>query len=71
MRFVRRPRRHLFEAGKIRLHARLAAAGGETGRQDRRRDYEGPGTSPDRADAMVWGLTELQKDRLEPRFRLL
>jgi phage terminase large subunit-like protein len=36
-------------------------------------DYEGPGSSPDRADAMVWGLTELmlQKERAEPRVRRL
>jgi hypothetical protein len=25
--------------------------------------YEGPGQSPDRADAMVWGLTELMLGR--------
>ncbi len=36
-------------------------------------DYEGPGNSPDRADAMVWALTELmlQKERAEPRIRRL
>lgn len=49
----------LFESGRVRLHGRfpelerelcgLIAGGG----------YEGPGTSPDRADAMVWALTEL------------
>ena len=49
----------LFEKGSVRLHGRfpeleaqlcgLIAGGG----------YEGPGTSPDRADAMVWALTEL------------
>ena len=35
--------------------------------------YEGPGRSPDRADAMVWALTELMlaKQRAEPRIRLL
>lgn len=53
------PVAHLFEAGKVRFHGHwpdleeqlrgLIAGGG----------YEGPGTSPDRADAMVWGLTEL------------
>jgi len=33
--------------------------------------YEGPGRSPDRADAMVWALTELLlgKERLPPRVR--
>ncbi len=36
-------------------------------------NYEGPGKSPDRADAMVWGITELllEKERAEPRIMLL
>jgi len=35
--------------------------------------YEGPGRSPDRADALVWALTELMlgKSDREPRVRLL
>ena len=35
--------------------------------------YEGPGRSPDRADAMVWALTELMlgKARAEPRVWVL
>jgi phage terminase large subunit-like protein len=35
--------------------------------------YEGPGRSPDRADAMVWALTDLMLGRgfAEPRVRLL
>jgi phage terminase large subunit-like protein len=35
--------------------------------------YEGPGRSPDRADAMVWAMTELMlgKRRAEPRVRCL
>ena len=34
--------------------------------------YEGPGHSPDRADAMVWAMTELfAKPRAEPRIRIL
>jgi phage terminase large subunit-like protein len=35
--------------------------------------YHGPGTSPDRADAMVWALTELMlgPKRAEPRIRIL
>ncbi len=35
--------------------------------------YEGPGRSPDRADAMVWALTELLcgKPRAEPRIRVI
>jgi len=31
-------------------------------------DYAGPGRSPDRADALVWALTELMLEkRPEPR----
>lgn len=55
------PVAHLFEAGKVRLHGRmpeleaqllgLIAGGG----------YEGPGASPDRADAMVWGVAEVMR----------
>lgn len=67
------PVAHLFEAGRVLLHGRfpeleaqlcgLIAGGG----------YEGPGTSPDRADAMVWGLTELllTPERAPPRIRVL
>jgi len=34
--------------------------------------YQGPGTSPDRADAMVWAMTELMDTpRAEPRVRWL
>jgi phage terminase large subunit-like protein len=62
------PVAHLFEAGRVLLHRRFPEleaqllgliAGGK---------YEGPGRSPDRADAMVWGLTELMLGvRAEPR----
>lgn len=36
-------------------------------------DYEGPGKSPDSADAMVWGLTELMLgvERAPPSIRRL
>jgi len=36
-------------------------------------DCEGPGASPDRADAMVWALTELMlgKESADPRTRRL
>jgi phage terminase large subunit-like protein len=57
------PVAHLCEAGRVRLHGRmpeleaqllgLIAGGG----------YEGPGTSPDRADAMVWGVGEVVRGR--------
>jgi phage terminase large subunit-like protein len=33
--------------------------------------YEGPGTSPDRADAMVWGVSELMRESGEPRVRVV
>ena len=60
----------LYEAGRVR-HAGLFAAledqlcglmaGGA---------YQGPGRSPDRADALVWALTELMlKPKAEPRVR--
>ncbi|HEX8262714.1 MAG TPA: terminase family protein [Allosphingosinicella sp.] len=63
----------LFEGGRARfaggfpeLEDQLAGmvAGG---------DYEGPGRSPDRADAMVWAMTELmlRRRRAEPRIRSL
>jgi phage terminase large subunit-like protein len=63
----------LFEAGRAKFAgafpeledqlAGLIAGGG----------YEGPGRSPDRADAMVWAMTELMlgKPRAEPRIRQL
>jgi phage terminase large subunit-like protein len=62
------PVSHLFEAGRAFLHGKmpeleaqllgLIAGGG----------YEGPGHSPDRADAMVWGITELMLGRrAEPK----
>jgi phage terminase large subunit-like protein len=61
----------LFESGRVKIHGRfpdlerelcgLIAGGG----------YEGPGTSPDRADAMVWALTKLSKrvKKVEPGLR--
>lgn len=33
--------------------------------------YRGPGGSPDRADAMVWAMTELFRPKAEPRVRRL
>ena len=62
----------LYEAGRVRHTAMFAAledqlcgimAGG---------GYEGPGRSPDRADALVWALTELMLGREQrPRVRHL
>lgn len=61
----------LYEAGRVR-HAGLFPAledqlcGLMTGG-----GYAGPGRSPDRADALVWALTELVlRDRVEPRVSL-
>jgi phage terminase large subunit-like protein len=31
--------------------------------------YQGPSSSPDRADAMIWAMTELLEKRAEPRIR--
>lgn len=63
----------LFEAGKVVLHGRFPALEAELLGMIAGGDYEGPGTSPDRADAMVWALTELMlgKERAEPRVRRL
>ena len=56
-----------FEAGRVVLHGRFPALEAELLGMIAGRDYEpvwsggpgGPGVSPDRADALVWGLTEL------------
>jgi phage terminase large subunit-like protein len=60
-----------FEAGKVRLHGRLPELEAELCGIIAGGAYEGPGTSPDRADAMVWALTELMLggERPEPRVR--
>ncbi|HEX8672285.1 MAG TPA: hypothetical protein VF710_10360, partial [Longimicrobium sp.] len=71
----------LFEAGRVTLHGRfpeleaelmgLIAGGGYDAASSGGRG--GAGRSPDRADAMVWGLTELmlQPDRAMPSVRAL
>ncbi|HEV2815992.1 MAG TPA: terminase family protein [Allosphingosinicella sp.] len=67
------PVARLFEAGKVVLHDRFRELEAELLGMIAGGDYEGPGTSPDRADAMVWALTELMlgKERAEPRIRRL
>jgi phage terminase large subunit-like protein len=61
-----------FERGEAKLAGRFPAleddlAGMVTGGR-----YQGPGTSPDRADTMVWALTELMAaPAAEPRIRRL
>ncbi|HEX6374352.1 MAG TPA: terminase family protein [Allosphingosinicella sp.] len=63
----------LFEAGQVVLHGRFPELEAQLCGMIAGGDYEGPGASPDRADAMVWGLTELmlQKERAEPRITSL
>ena len=63
----------LFEAGKVVLHGRFPELEAEMLGMIAGGDYEGPGKSPDRADAMVWGLTELMlgPEHAPPRIRSL
>ena len=67
------PIAHLFEAGKILLHGRFPELEAELLGMVAGGDYQGPGNSPDRADAMVWALTELMlgKERAPPSIRRL
>jgi phage terminase large subunit-like protein len=34
-------------------------------------DYQGPGKSPDRADALIWALAALAKPVIEPKMRMI
>jgi phage terminase large subunit-like protein len=63
----------LFEAGRVTLHGRFPELESELMGLIAGGGYEGPGDSPDRADAMVWGLTELmlQKEPVPPPIRSL
>jgi phage terminase large subunit-like protein len=62
----------LFEAGKVALHGKFPELEAELLGIIAGAPYEGPGTSPDRADAMVWALTELMlKPERVPRVRML
>jgi phage terminase large subunit-like protein len=63
----------LFEAGKVAVHGRFPELEAQLCGMIAGGDYEGPGNSPDRADALVWALTELmlQKEKAEPRIRAL
>jgi len=60
----------LFEAGKVVLHGRLPELEAELLGMIAGGDYEGPGTSPDRVDAMVWGLTELMLGKQRALLRI-
>jgi phage terminase large subunit-like protein len=62
----------LFEAGKVVLHGHFPELEAELCGIIAGAPYEGPGKSPDRADAMVWALTELMLGvQREPRVRVL
>jgi len=63
----------LFESGRAKLAGRFAALEDELCGLTWDAGYQGPGRSPDRADAMVWAMTELllERPRAEPRVRLL
>ena len=56
------PVAHLFEAGRVRLHGRMPELEAQLLGMIAGGGYEGPGTSPDRADAMVWGVGEVMRE---------
>jgi phage terminase large subunit-like protein len=61
----------LYEAGRVRHAGVFAALEDEMCGLIAGGGYEGPGRSPDRADALVWALTELMLGvRGEPRVRV-
>lgn len=49
----------LYEAGRVRHCGQFPALEDQLCGLMAGGGYEGPGRSPDRADALVWGLTEL------------
>lgn len=62
----------LYEAGRVRHAGFFPKLEDELCGMMLAGAYEGPGRSPDRADALVWALTELcLNQRREPRVRLL
>jgi phage terminase large subunit-like protein len=63
----------LFESGRAKLAGRFPELEDELAGLSWSGRYEGPGRSPDRADAMVWAMSELMLgERLaEPRIRQL
>lgn len=61
----------LFEAGKVKIAGRFPELEDEMAGLIAGGGYEGPGRSPDRADAMVWAMSALIRPRPEPRIRLL
>jgi phage terminase large subunit-like protein len=65
------PVAHLFEAGRAWIHGRMPELEAQMLGMIAGGGYEGPGHSPDRADAMVWGVSELMRERAEPRVRVV
>jgi phage terminase large subunit-like protein len=61
-----------FEGGRAKLAGRFPELEDELAGLTAGGGYEGPGRSPDRADAMVWALTALfERPKAEPRIRFL
>ena len=60
-----------FERGKAKFAGTFPALEDELAGMTIDGRYDGPGRSPDRADAMVWALTELLRARAMPRARFL
>ena len=60
-----------FEAGRARLAGRFPALEDELTGLVYGGDYQGPGGSPDRADAMVWALTQLVVKAARPAPRIV
>jgi phage terminase large subunit-like protein len=61
----------LFESGKAKLAGRFPELEDEMAGMTASGGYQGPGASPDRADALVWALSELTVPHGEPRIRRL
>jgi phage terminase large subunit-like protein len=60
-----------FERGKAKLAGSFPELEDELAGLSYGGGYQGPGGSPDRADAMVWAMTELDTPHAEPRVRSL
>jgi phage terminase large subunit-like protein len=60
-----------FETGKAKLAGCFPELEDELAGLTYGGGYEGPGRSPDRADAMVYAMTELIRPRPEPRISRL
>jgi phage terminase large subunit-like protein len=63
----------LFENGRAKLAGVFPALEDEMCGMTLGGEYRGPGRSPDRADALVWAMSELMlaPERAEPRVRFL